>query len=75
MKSILTLFLLVLCGGIIAGCDSNPTNEPTQASIDAANATRLKAIQDDPKMSEADKQKMIEMLKLGGEKSAADRGK
>jgi uncharacterized protein YceK len=43
------LFLLV--GALLAGCSSNPTNEPSDKEINDAVAKKMKAIDDDPSMT------------------------
>jgi len=69
------VWILIVAAAIAAGCDSNPTNEPSAASIEQANADRLKAIENDPNMTPEGKAKMIEMLKLKGASADGSRPK
>lgn len=56
--------LLVLGAISLAGCDSNPTNEPTKDALQSADAKRAAAIDADPTMTPEGKKKMKEMLHL-----------
>lgn len=63
-------FLLVgaLAGAaFLGGCgpNANATNEPAPADIDKANAARAAAIDNDPKMTQAQKDEMKKHLSLG----------
>lgn len=60
--------MLPVCAAlfVLAGCDSNPTNEPTPDAIKAANIKRAAAIDADPSMNAEQKAKMKEMLHLNG---------
>ena len=69
------VWILICAAAIAAGCDSNPTNEPSKASIDQANADRLKAIENDPSLTPEGKEKMIEMMKLRGANADGSRPK
>jgi hypothetical protein len=51
---------------VTAGCDSNPTNEPTADAVQQANVKRAAAIDADPSMTPEQKKKMKEMLHLDG---------
>lgn len=74
MKTSHLLAVVLLAGGALFGCDSNPTNEPAKAEIEEANAARLKAIENDKSLSKEGKEKMIEMLHLKGSRPAEKRG-
>lgn len=65
------LAVALLCGVtlVVSGCDSNPTNEPSEAAIEKANADRAKAIDNDASLTPEGKAKMKEMMKLNGTKT------
>jgi len=65
--ALLTLSLFV------AGCDSNPTNEPSEAAIKEANVKRAAAIDNDPKLTPEQKAKMKQVLHLDGNSGPAPR--
>ena len=50
--------LLALPFAALLGCDSNPTNAPSQADIDQAKKDQVAAIDKDPSMSAEDKQRL-----------------
>jgi hypothetical protein len=56
--------LIAVFGVCLVGCDSNPTNAPSEDAIKKANADRAAAIDNDPNLSPDQKQKMKEMMKL-----------
>lgn len=58
------LILLLALSILVGGCDNNPTNEPTQAAIDKANADRAAAIDNDPKLTPEQKETMKQMMGL-----------
>ncbi len=58
---------------LLAGCSSNPTNEPSAGAIQDANQKRAAAIDADPNMSPEQKQKMKEMLKLNGTQGGGEK--
>jgi len=55
-KRILVVVLLPLAA--LAGCDSNPTNEPSQTEIDQAKKDQIAAIDKDLTMSAQDKENL-----------------
>lgn len=55
MKKLALLPLLLV---FLAGCDSNPTNEPSAADINAAVEAKYKAIDNDPSMTPEQKVEM-----------------
>lgn len=57
LKKRLLVFAL-LPFSVLAGCDSNPTNEPSQAEIDQAKKDQVAAIDKDPSMSDQDKENL-----------------
>lgn len=63
MKRLL-LPCLALFAVFFAGCDSNPTNEPSKDAIEKANADRAAAIDNDPKLNQEQKDKMKQMMGL-----------
>ncbi len=65
-KSWILAFALGL--GLVAGCDSNPTNEPSKDAIEKANADRTAAIDNDATLSPEQKAKMKEMMGLTGKR-------
>ncbi|MDX2066120.1 MAG: hypothetical protein SFX74_10285 [Fimbriimonadaceae bacterium] len=66
LKPALAATILLAAALAIGGCDSNPTNEPSQADIEKANADRAKAIDNDASLTPEGKAKMKEMMKLNG---------
>lgn len=46
----------------VVACQQDKTNELTKENIERADADRIKAIENDPHMTEADKQKAKEMM-------------
>lgn len=56
--SLRKLILILVPILAIAGCDSNPTNAPSQAEIDQAKKDQIAAIDKDPSMSAEDKQRL-----------------
>jgi hypothetical protein len=62
-------FLMI--GVVLAGC-GDATNAPSADAVQKANDDRRAAIDNDPKMSPADKEKMKEMMGLskGGAQAA-----
>lgn len=47
----LTIGAAALLGGVVAGCDNNPTNEPSSKAINDAVEAKYKAIDNDPSMN------------------------
>lgn len=72
LKGLLPLALFSL---MAAGCDSNPTNEPSKSEIDEANAARAAAIDNDPSITPEGKKKMKEMMHLNGASSPGAEGR
>lgn len=58
LKKTLLALLLAMPLFVVVGCDSNPTNAPTQAEIDQAKKDQLAAIDKDTSMTEEDKQRL-----------------
>ena len=77
LSKVLTALLAAATVFALTGCDSNPTNEPSQAEIDAAKAAQIKAIDADTTMSAEDKQRLKQMKGLapGGVPGAKDQGR
>ena len=69
--------LLALPLVALVGCDSNPTNAPSQAEIDQAKQDQLAAIDKDPSMTAEDKQRLKQAkgLVAGGPPGSNDKGK
>jgi hypothetical protein len=71
-----TLLALFAVSVLVAvGCDSNPTNAPTKAAVEDANAARLKAIEENPNLTAEQKEMQKRMMGLtdggrGGEGQA-----
>ncbi len=60
------LFALALLAAVsLFGCDRYDRNAPSQGAIDSANANRLKAIEEDPKLSPQEKKALKTRLGLG----------
>jgi hypothetical protein len=58
LKKTLLCLLLAMPLFVVVGCDSNPTNAPSQAEIDQAKTDQIAAIDKDPSMTEEDKQRL-----------------
>lgn len=76
-SKIFTAVLLIFSIVCAVGCDSNPTNEPTQAEIEDAKAAQIKAIDADTTMTAEDKQRLKEMKGLlpGGRPAGPEAGR
>lgn len=70
LKGLLPLALFSL---MAAGCDSNPTNEPTKADIDKANTDRAAAIDNDPSLTPEGRKIMKEKMGIGGANASGER--
>ena len=55
--------LLVVAVGMLAGCGSGGTNAPTANEIKEADDARIKAIENDPSYTPAQKQAAINRIK------------
>ena len=66
MKRICALILAALVTSIgLIGCDSNPTNEPSQADIDKAVENKFKKIDEDPTLTPQQKEEMKKHMSGG----------
>ena len=52
------IFAVAVTGVILAGCDSNPTNEPSQEAINKAVDNKYAAIDNDKTLTQAQKDEM-----------------
>lgn len=66
MKKSLAIFAL-LGVGVLAGCDSNPTNAPTEDAVRQANRDRAAAIDNDQSLNDEQKATMKKMMGLDKE--------
>jgi hypothetical protein len=64
-----TLVVCAFASLAIAGCTSNPTNEPSAAEIEKANADRFAAIDNNPNYTPAQKEAM--KSRMGGYQKSA----
>ena len=69
--SLKKILLLMLPLAALAGCDSNPTNAPSDAEIKSADVKRAAAIDADASMTPQQKAEMKSRLGLGGTPSGA----
>ncbi len=69
LKKLFSLLLLAVPLVVATGCDSNPTNAPTETDIKASDAKRAAAIDADPSMTAEQKASMKSHLGLGGDPS------
>ncbi len=72
MKKLALLPLLLI---VLAGCDSNPTNEPAVDEINKAVEAKFKAIDDDPKLTPEQKAEMKKHMSGPAKSGSSERAK